>query len=75
VKTAPPALVALTTLLVALHGEHHPHPIEQQPTAYIAAPTVAANATALTVTTSGNYAGEKRGASARYRLPLWSTHT
>jgi hypothetical protein len=52
---APTTAITLAALLMSFpHPHHQPHPVEQLPDAYIAAPTVtvAANATAQTVTTS-----------------------
>ena len=54
-KPAPTTALLFTALLAALSAPHHqPHPVEQLPGTYIAAPTVAvaANATAQTDTTS-----------------------
>jgi hypothetical protein len=55
-KTAPAtALVLLAALLTGRPDQHHPHPVEQQPTVYIAAPTVAAKASAQAVTANTYY--------------------
>jgi hypothetical protein len=55
------ALLLAAAVLTVLPREHQPHPFEQLPGAYIAAPTVAANATPQTDTTNGNCLGAKPG--------------